>query len=124
MRLSQAIRLGALIRPQAFGRFFKDGGSCVFGAALETVGFPYTEGYTGGFNVVVANWPYLSSDARPGCNGKLTLYDIYSRNDDVRHRWTREAIADWVEQRERELGIIVEQPAPSIAEPAKEEVGV
>ena len=38
MRLSEAIRLGAMIRPKARGRFLHNGASCAQGAALEAVG--------------------------------------------------------------------------------------
>ena len=38
MRLSEAIRLGAMLKPQAFARFFDGHGTCVFGAAADAVG--------------------------------------------------------------------------------------
>ena len=38
MRLSEAIRLGAMLRPQAFRPLFTDDGACALGAALLAVG--------------------------------------------------------------------------------------
>ena len=40
MRLSEAIRLGAMIRPKPRGRFSHNGASCAQGAALEAQGLP------------------------------------------------------------------------------------
>ncbi len=38
LKLSEAIRIGAAIRPQAFGDFYFEGKSCVMGAAYEAIG--------------------------------------------------------------------------------------
>ena len=38
MQLSEAIRLGAMLRPQAYGHYFIRGGSCAMGAAYEAYG--------------------------------------------------------------------------------------
>ncbi len=38
LKLSEAIRIGAAIRPQAMGDFYNEGGSCVLGAAYEAIG--------------------------------------------------------------------------------------
>lgn len=40
-KVSQAIRIGAKIRPQCRGTFFRDGGSCAMGAMAEAMGVPY-----------------------------------------------------------------------------------
>lgn len=37
LKLSEAIRIGSRIRPQAIGRYFLNGGSCALGAAAEAV---------------------------------------------------------------------------------------
>lgn len=41
LKLSEAIRIGAKLRPQGFGCAFKDGKSCAWGAAWEGIGHPY-----------------------------------------------------------------------------------
>ena len=105
MKLSEAIRLGAMLRPQAFGHLFRDGASCALGAAGEAAGIADIE--AGGWAVgAVAppSWnPIATREADcPVCvHGFLTLrkkHDahaviVHLNND---HRWTREQIADWV----------------------------
>lgn len=103
MRLSDAIRLGSMLHPQCFGsmhsylpgRVYEADaiiGSCALGAAED------------------AGW-FLTLDQRtftshhiqcPACaiyHGRVKV--VSHLNDD--HRWTREAIADWVETVERRL---------------------
>ena len=92
MKLSEAMRLGALLGPQAFGQFItKDGGGCAMGAAIQACSG--------------AAWPVLLTYATcPACGEKNPAGAIIMHlNDD--HRWTREQIADWVqtvEEREAE----------------------
>src|SRR5258706_4854134 len=43
LRLSEAIRIGARIRPQCSGWAFEHGKSCAWGAAWEGSGHPYEE---------------------------------------------------------------------------------
>jgi len=38
MRLSDAIRLGAMLKPQAYGGFHFEGRTCAMGAALDACG--------------------------------------------------------------------------------------
>lgn len=89
LKLSEAIRIGAKIRPQCFGVAFENGGSCALGAAFEgsrgypwpesdPMGFPMTPLYTG-FGVP---WEVVS--------------EAFKRNDS---RQSRESIADWLESR-------------------------
>lgn len=102
VKLSEAIREGAKLRPQAFGAFFKNGGSCAEGAAAEAVGCAYNENarwepathlnqhnlYRGVYAALVkAPCPVAGCVRRP---------NTAHLNDD--HRWTREAIADWLEE--------------------------
>ena len=44
MKLSEAIRLGAMMMPQAFRTLLTDDGACAFGAALLAVGAPTRRG--------------------------------------------------------------------------------
>lgn len=98
MKISEAMRLGAMMHPQGFGRLFDHRfndrtrqneviSSCALGAVLD-----------GGL---------LSTDLRcievyekrlcPACQEPQANieYIIVHLND--HHRWTREAIADWLE---------------------------
>lgn len=44
LTLSEAMRIGARLRPQCVGRAFHDGASCAWGAAWEGSGGSYDEG--------------------------------------------------------------------------------
>ncbi len=83
MKLSEAIRLGSMLRPQSFGTFFsKDGGTCALAAAQEA-GFDNIDVMTR----VVESPFYGHTSSLAAC--------VVNLND--HHRWTREQIADWVE---------------------------
>jgi Zn finger protein HypA/HybF involved in hydrogenase expression len=104
VRLSEAIRLGSMLHQQAFGalrilRFDGKTATCVLGAAEDAVGQRWS-----------LQWPvHPSYEAKcPDCVAK----HIHVRADremkvtpahlnDV-HHWTRERIADWVEQIEND----------------------
>ena len=97
LRLSEAIRLGSMIRPQAFGILFDNTGSCAWGAAQEAIGMQGE------------NWADLPSEWRDlwieshswlQCNKMFDIRMIAHLNDD--HRWNREQIADFVETVERQ----------------------
>ena len=106
MKLSEAIRLGAMLRPQGFGRVLdRNGRTCALGAAYEAVGISLTQP-----GEIPKNWlPMLDyapwSIPCPACGGRQTKADNYRKFtfgetvvthlNDV-HKWTREAIADWV----------------------------
>jgi hypothetical protein len=96
MRLSEAIRLGAMLHPQFFGhaRLIGTAGeilaTCAVGAAQEA-----------GFIVHVADdgvrvtcptpkphWPH--------CREPQRVLAMVTHLNDI-HRWTRERIADWLE---------------------------
>ena len=107
MRLSEAIRLGAMLRPQTFNERLTKRGSCAWGAALETVGcVEVGTPWPAVAPVALAWWPWAfrvdSSTlvASPcACGGELSAtwaagIIVHLNN---KHRWTREAIADWVE---------------------------
>ena len=91
---SEAIRLGSMVRPQARFRFSGDG-SCAFGAALEAVG--------GIAEMDPWPWPELlwREDKCPACGKAESVVNIVMHLNDL-HRWVRERIADWVEEREGE----------------------
>ncbi len=124
MPLSQAIRLGATLKPQAFGFFYKDGGSCAMGAAYDAIGL-----LTNALNDIYLypirmekEWDmiinYIYTKRCPVC-----LFSIYNSASSANiahlndvHKWTRERIADFVEQCEKELA-----SAETIQEEAKEQ---
>ena len=86
LKLSEAIRAGAKLRPQGFGATFKDGKSCAVGAAYEAV--------TG-----LTSWPqheevYSFLSRHFGVPYSLLRRDVCEKNDS---RETREQIADWLE---------------------------
>lgn len=93
MRLSEAIRLGAMMGPQSFGDTFgQDDSSCAMGAALLAVGCPRTVTY----GDIVMHFAVATAYAFHPESGiyQLVISTIRQLND--QSRWTREQIADWV----------------------------
>jgi hypothetical protein len=87
MKLSEAISLGAMLSPQAFGYFVDAGGGrCALGAAKAAIGqsTDYSE------------WKWASRVVNcPACGGMLpAIYAISHLND--LHQWPRQQIAEWV----------------------------
>lgn len=105
MKLSEAIRLGAMLKPQGTNGLLKNGHSCALGAALDALGLLDKYGIGGYLPREVANrWPVLEMvTMNPVTDGvHLSVGDtIVDLNDD--YNWTREHIADWVETQERSL---------------------
>lgn len=92
MKLSEAIRLGSLLKPQAFGDMWVGVGSCAFGAAYDAAGITITT--TEASDI----WPWLDAPMKcPVCGAleELVTFVISAHLNDT-HRWTREEIADWV----------------------------
>lgn len=109
LKLSEAIRLGSMMRPQCFEDYYRNGGSCALGAALEAVGHPFGNNHPGREE---DRWPILLTvDAMPcpeHC-GQPMFNAITHLNDF--HRWPRERIADWVESIEKQQEAV--QPVPT-----------
>lgn len=112
LRFSEAIRLGAMLRPQCFNAMYKNNGSCALGAAREAVGASNAASF-----VTCIVWPWTGTlhncpvgcDANqiyPGAN-KSCVTTIVVHLNDV-HHWTRERIADWVESIEPDAAADVE----------------
>lgn len=104
MRLSEAIRLGALLRPKAIGYFFKDGASCAQGAALEATGTLYDDNPESSLfyhGMMVTRWRWIRQRARcPVCGLKVPVGGVIPHLNNQTggaHDWPREQIADWVE---------------------------
>ena len=105
MRLSEAIRLGAMLRPQEYKAVFaqRDGEwySCAIGAIAEAVGQKPNNINEGLFRAV-QSFPILNSivGTYPCDCGQVFLaggriWHIISHLNNS-HRWTRERIAAWV----------------------------
>lgn len=95
MRLSEAIRLGAMIRPQTYFYWFHDGGSCAIGAALEAVGAAvYSDCFFRTGAPKAWEWSRMTV-ACPACEQQDQAQEHLRHLNNV-HRWTRERIADWV----------------------------
>ncbi len=106
MKLSEAMRLGAMLKPQGFGAMINVwGGTCALGAVADAVGqeLVWPPAWCPILDVLWlrTRYPILDMFAIdpviPGAySGRLSLADVIVRlNDD--HRWTRERIADWIE---------------------------
>lgn len=124
MKLSEAIRLGSLLRPQGYRKYASaDGRTCALGAALEAIGIRprFGEGQEGEeamFKEAMSTpsfkeWATDLGGKNPPCpvcgdmefRGRKSMHDgtphkrnvssvIIHLNND--HEWTRGEIADWV----------------------------
>lgn len=94
MLLSDAILLGATLRPQAFGRMFTDEGSCALGAAIEAVGnrTAFAELWPWG-DIPVFRCPSDGEECDLYRGNRL--FNVITHLNDY-HRWSREQIAEWV----------------------------
>lgn len=99
MKLSEAIRLGAMLKPQGFGddateRHATE--SCALGAAYDAASVEPRA-----WHALLRAFPLadvISARHCPEC--QMWFWSVIPHlNDD--HRWTREQTADWVETVER-----------------------
>jgi hypothetical protein len=110
MKLSEAIRLGAMLKPQCRGEFYKDGKTCALGAALDASGIGDFGLKYASDDDVVDRWPI--SDLRIQRHGLTrTLRNHIVRLNDS-DRWTREQIADWVATIEAQNEAPTAEPTP------------
>ena len=100
MKLSEAIRMNGMMKPQGFGAdsLYSLDAPCALGGALQSIGTP-AKNQTDYSPVKVA-WPWVkepefSCPIAKGCSPRTPLQMIWHLNDT--HRWTRSQIADWVE---------------------------
>lgn len=91
MLLSEAIRLGSMLYPQAFGETFKDGRTCAMGAALAAIGAPMEF-----YGTVVDHFPVTTQHGMNPVTGETCLVISIIRQLNDLSRWTRPQIADWV----------------------------
>lgn len=115
LAFSEAMRLGAMLKPQMFGAMFRrqtdiaapgdvlglrrlPDASCAVGGALDAVGLQraFREMDAGEFKALVDLWPVLFKPAMcPACGISGAVVNIAMHLND-HHRWTRERTADWV----------------------------
>lgn len=140
MRLSEAIRLGAMLRPQAYGELHTNPGSghkastCALGAALEATGHTYKKvkvfpagsrdrqgnDVSGESGVQLrGDWPenwketFRTMVCNPETGVQMMLHRVITDLNDV-HRWTREKIADWVQTQEDARSAISREPLQEV----------
>lgn len=95
LKLSEAMRIGARLRPQGFVEYFTGGGSCAIGAAYEAV-TGRTDYNSDDAPEVSEVFPQLAQPF-PGSDYKDdTLEDAIWEKNDIDY-WSREKIADWLE---------------------------
>ncbi len=102
MKLSEAIRLGATLRPQGFGAFNTDEGTCAIGAAFNAIGKDAEIEQVEEWNDLI-----LHRFECPVCDRRAHS-TIVHLNDF--HRWTREQIASWVESIEARITTTEDRP--------------
>lgn len=102
MTLSDAMRLGAAMVPQAFGDSIVRNGetisaACAWAAISIGIGSPpHVLAMYRRFPELHNTLPCPECDKSGYFGGLLTLEELITHlNDD--HRWTREAIADWID---------------------------
>jgi hypothetical protein len=107
MKLSEAIREGAKLRPQAFHAFFIDGRSCALAAAIEVAAGRSLDEEGEDITTLEVNrvidehFPLLWSEKNshcPACERDPGILRSTVEHLNDTHRWTREQIADWVEK--------------------------
>ena len=102
MYLFEAIRLGSVLRPQAFGDLYKDNGSCAWGAAYEACGLQKYATTASAHELRKHDeemWPI--SAIKLDCPSCGRFHDeinyIIAEHLNDKHKWTREQIAAWLE---------------------------
>jgi hypothetical protein len=124
MKLSLAIRLGAMLRPQNKYVMFSGSGSCALGAAIEArTGICTINSHNVNIEQAIRDLSReYSLHSRwaicPSCNGKDSVFEIIGTHLNDKHGWTRERIADFVESiepKDEPAKIAVEQQEPACA---------
>lgn len=96
---SEAMRLGAMMKPQGIGAALHEGKTCALGAAADAIGA--LNGVEKALDIEPRTlpWPWIYDGAGvecPECGGRCVnaLNVIVHLND--WHKWTRERIADFI----------------------------
>jgi hypothetical protein len=104
MKLSEAIRLGAMMKPQGVGWLLRDGKTCAIGAALDAVGaFGARTQSSIGYDLAEKRWGDILrlKAGHPSCEPTIEEVWAVVQNLNDYCGWTREQIADWIETIER-----------------------
>ena len=120
MKLSEAMRLGATLGPHIRGRLFGDGGgTCAMGGALKAMGFlSHDFCFYIRYNKFLPTtiWPWIIEKRTcPHCGEPLETRAIITVHLNDTHEWSREKIADWVEEVEPVSESIVESSQVPVA---------
>ncbi len=110
MKLSEAIRLGSMVHPQGIGKLRSVNlsneviSTCALGAAYVASGLDIVT-HTDNYDELIQLYPILSKRVIQPLlgTGMELVHLIYWLNDS--QRWTREAIADWVQTIEDEAEV-------------------
>lgn len=122
MRLSEAMRLGSMMKPQGYYNLCRAGATCALGAVGDAIGILDADNcnWKPGAKAP-SEWRWMTRlTACPACGA--TDYPVptsfSTKRRDVQaaithlnneHRWTREQIADWIETIEpKEQSTVVE----------------
>ena len=98
MKLSEAIRMNGMMKPQGFGAesYLSLEAPCVLGGALQMIGkLPHSRDYS----LPITVWEFLMNRAKcPACScaRRINVLGVLTHLNDW-HKWTRSQIADWVE---------------------------
>lgn len=120
MELSEAIRLGAMLKPQGSGGINDGRTACALRAAADAVGICDVSGIdfrpTLDYAAIADRWPWVKGlDLKcPECGShhyQNALDTIWILNDT--HKWTRERIADWIETIEAPASETAVEPSES-----------
>lgn len=97
LKLSEAISLGSMMSPQAFGVAYSMIGSCALGAAFDAIGL-HREYADPEFDITPID-PWTWTDdvvvACPCCDKQDDVSAIIAHLND-NHCWTRQEIAGWI----------------------------
>ncbi len=115
MKLSEAIRLGAMLKPQYHDGSGDGKATCALAAAADALGIKY--GIIAPYDALEKLYPQLLKYERHPISKEMEPLEqcIWGLNDSF--RWTRERIADWVATIEAQQAVDPET-APVTAEPA------
>lgn len=107
LTFSDAMLAGAKLRPQAFGRTFKDGATCARSAAIEALTGRIDLDGSMQTAIMARLYPYMKTevDCPAGDHSDQARYLIPHLND--YHRWTREQIAEWLRTIEEAHGYVL-----------------
>ena len=100
MKLSEAIRLNGMTKPQGVGGASLSSLSapCAIGGALQSIGQQLTGGFVlDNYARFSRAWPWTDRDGYcPACGSPNQMFGVVYHLNDI-HRWSREQIAAWVE---------------------------